>query len=425
MNVNNQSFYISPNLIGPAFFATGVLFYSLYISLSANKEPSSLTERKTSEIAKSTLGPFFFRGMRIFTVPEFYTRQLIQKQIGHIKMRTNSSAIERDYPVTPIRNMGNTCFINTAFQMIMNNNDLCTTLVTTYKELVKTCEDEVKRDAYQAFLDAVEQYKEGEVTVNMNKLRALDIGAQELYSMGDTREFIERLLDPVPVSSFPELFTSVEKHIRHERVIMSGKDNELTLQNAQEEDNRKGLQNRRVLAENDILKAPDAPFSFLIPISKSEKTLDGQKEIDKLFGVQKWQDPETRICRTHSGEYGFFKEVNEQTQIKSPPNHLTLQIGRFDNFGNKIHTKLRMPEIASLTFLDKELGSYQEKYRLKSIGIHSGNHYYAMIHTEENGWQEANDSSISSPTLGRLDNALESGLFYMYEKIKEDMKEVD
>jgi|GEM_PF-4496190 len=321
---------------------------------------------------------------------------------------------EREYKVVGIANRGNTCFINTALQIIMNTPALRDTIVETHTAYLKekgAGGDLEELEASKTFLDAVKEYQQGNVTVDLNKLRVLTRDAAEPKSMGDAKELIDSLLARASQKTHPELFFSTNQA----RLYKKGRrlhEAELVALNAdpQSKANCPSLADNRVSIRSELMTC------LTVPVPERTTPFKGQKLLDRVFTrraiAEKDADPS--IC-SRKGRYHYYRAAVEQFSIENPPEGFMIQLARFtskNGRAHKIDTTVAMPETITLPLED----GTRENYRLTSIGVHSGNHYYACLYDEKTGWHIANDSKVTKASNADLIEGLNRGYIYMYKK---------
>ena len=108
----------------------------------------------------------------------------------------------------------------------------------------------------------------------------------------------------------------------------------------------------------------------------------------------------------------------KQYLIKSPPNLLTIHLKRFTNSGHKDSRTVRFGEVLKLD----EFLIYSEDlvYELYAVLIHIGfgcrsGHYYSFIKASNDLWYEANDSFISQTSISKVLNN-NGAYIFMYKK---------
>lgn len=314
-------------------------------------------------------------------------------------------------PVRGIVNQGNTCFLITAFQLIMNHPRLLEALTSTYESLPET---DINKSAYNAFLQAVKDYN-NKKPVDLTLLRTLftDPWTSEPTGMGDADEVINTLLAPVDQAKYPDLFFTV----REEKTFtLSSEQDDEKIDTAQAYDVSLPDSTRTTIPIEGILTQEVKNCTFIVNLASSIET-SGQKLLEQQFEpAVKIEDPtESAVCKTPDGEYKMFYPSAERLVLKTAPEQFMMKLNRltFDLTGNQriINTEITMPETILLPLEDGSKQSYQ----LKSIAVHTGGvHYYSLIKRDD--WYLANDAYVMAASKETLDRALTGGYIYYYEK---------
>ncbi len=309
-------------------------------------------------------------------------------------------------PVVGLKNNGqNICFMNVAFQIIMNDPPLRDALVKTYTFLSET---EPTNKAYKTFLDAVTAYQERiSQDIDLLPLRALatDPTAKQEKGNGDAFEFIQALLTPVNRDTNPNLFfpTQLEKTYEASS-FQTFADNE-------------GKGQYDLLPPSGVSKKSELTSTIILKPTTPE-ALDGQSILNSHFSrIEHQDDPQNHtIYKENNQDKKFYLKAEHLTLEQAPPQFMIdLKHHTFlpTEEGGEIKKKINMPEEITLPLKD---GSTQ-KYKLKSIGVHTGAHYYSLIKKPGQEWMMANDSDVHLATPEEITQALGFGDIYSYEKI--------
>jgi hypothetical protein len=313
-----------------------------------------------------------------------------------------------------------TCFMNAAFQLIMNDEELLRAILETYQtELKKSDLPADNRTAYIAFINAVIAYKAGNRDgVDLNPLRKIFYNAKTAGVQGDSSEVIFALLGPVDVRKYPRLFTpqTIEKMYVPEPKLTFPASlwSSPTTYKLVAADKREEFS---IISPNRIMQDHTQPaYALQVPLS-------GETNGTKLIELQFQQHP----CHNQTERAGYYaSEAAKQAGIRSPyvpteertilsnaPDRFLVDLKRFQNVlgvRTKIKTEIDMPQ---------ELTVMKTRYRLKSIVVHAGEvtggHYYAYVRKGNGPWKKANDSDSRDAT--DLDHGLKNGYLYWYEKI--------
>jgi len=348
--------------------------------------------------------------------------------IASFKSGDNLSATFRTVPgiASVTQRDGNTCFMNAAFQLIMNDPELLKALVETYRqELTRGDLTEAKRNGYSAFLNAVTAYQAGaKDQIDLTPLRQLFYDARSAYVQGDSFEVIQALLGPVKQANYPHLFfrqTIEKRYTQHTPTMWERMSGKIAAKETAIKSSPNWQTERDILPPNRTKRdQPQLTYSFPITLETGE--IDGQRLIDRMF---------TDVARTDQadldaaagyfadqgakdrGDISLWREAFSKTIIDQAPERFMVDLKRFQfsrtGVRSKITREVQMPERATL---------HGAQYRLKSIVIHSGTvsggHYYAYIRKGDQ-WQVANDSTVTATS--DISHGLNNGYLYWYERV--------
>lgn len=286
-----------------------------------------------------------------------------------------------------LNNIGNTCYLNSALQLLIN----CTVLT---KIILTTKFDNVKLNYIKNFFI---NYSNSEVPICPDKLKLI-VGqkSNKFMSFGqqDSHEFLIYLLE-ILEEEFKNHFTNEEIcKIKLNELISSLFDIGISSIIYSEETNEqsKTYINERILSlpikKGDNITLTDCLNDFL--------------KIEKLDGDSKW-----------------FSEKNNKNVVaykrlilKRLPKYLIIHLKRFSYFSssNKNNKAVKC---------DEKIIIEDRNYDLRGIVYHSGTanggHYISVI--KLNGeWYLCNDGTITK--LDNIENYLNYGYIYLYVKQK-------
>jgi len=286
-----------------------------------------------------------------------------------------------------LNNIGNTCYLNSALQLLIN----CTVLT---KIILTTKFDNVKLNYIKNFFI---NYSNSEVPICPDKLKLI-VGqkSNKFMSFGqqDSHEFLIYLLE-ILEEEFKNHFTNEEIcKIKLNELISSLFDIGISSIIYSEETNEqsKTYINERILSlpirKGDNITLTDCLNDFL--------------KIEKLDGDSKW-----------------FSEKNNKNVVaykrlilKRLPKYLIIHLKRFSYFSssNKNNKSVKC---------DEKIIIEDRNYDLRGIVYHSGTahggHYISVI--KLNGeWYLCNDGTITK--LDNIENYLNYGYIYLYVKQK-------
>jgi hypothetical protein len=308
-----------------------------------------------------------------------------------------------------IPNRINTCFINAAFQMIMNDSSLTEETLMAYirerERLQREGKQHIEAEYYNAcetMVNAILAYQEGRIgELDLNPLRALlkirgasDNGV-ELGSMGDAEEFFYALIYPVLHPAIIGTDQSVEylcvPYIPSTRAEVEKYSQAALL-----------AKRERPKLNEGRLTRNQTNFDSIIRL-EPEAHAQGQELLQRLL-----------TAKPHIGEPiacddGWYVPVAERLILDPLPNRIVVSIRRFKPTLSGI-VKNEDP-----VHMQETLKIGEQNYHLKSIALHSDAHYKAYI--QKNGvWHTADDNVISRTSDQELRNSLDKGYLYYYEK---------
>ena len=286
-----------------------------------------------------------------------------------------------------LNNIGNTCFMNSALQLLVN----CTVL---NKFMLNNEFESKKLNCYKQFLK--DYFSNNVITPNSVKLLVSDQNSIFYgYDQQDAHEFLVYLLDIISEELIKEHKTNPNNVLGIEmcdlvKVIFNTNISSIIYC---EETNDKS---KTKAGENILSLAIGSKRTTL------EECLENFQKIDQLKGDQQWfNDKDSKY-------YDAYKRL----YIKSYPKYLIIHFKRFNytRFSRKNNTEVEMNENIMLN---------KDNYKLRSIVFHMGNtgggHYISLVN-KNNKWILCNDSSVSE--ISNISDYLNKGYIYLYAKDK-------
>lgn len=257
-----------------------------------------------------------------------------------------------------LRNVGNTCFLNSTLQCLMHTPPIqnyphtCSKSICIFCGLKRLYNN--KSSVPEEFLRTIPRLS-----------RQFQIGRQ-----ADAHELLRFLVDRIESKEAREL-------------IFGG-----TLQST--------VKCKECRYES-ITNEPFLDLSLEVSGNDIEKCIGDFCREEVLSGENKYNCPQ---CKHKS-------IATKQYLIKSSPNILTVQLKRFTNQGKKDMRTVRFSETLRLDSC--LLYSEPIVYKLYAVLIHVGfgcrsGHYYSFVKAPNDMWFEANDSSISQASVSRVLN---------------------
>ena len=290
-----------------------------------------------------------------------------------------------------LNNLGNTCYLNSALQIIVN----CTVLT---KVILSQSFKSEALNTYKKFLIEYKTCKEG------NSISPIDIknlvGTKDKkflnFQQHDSHEFLINLMELLEdelKKEYQETKSSI-LGIKLEDLMSNIFDTTVSSIIYSEETEEKS-KNR--IGEK-ILSLP-------IPNSRNvslDDCLDLYTKIEKLTGDSQW----------HSEKENRKVDAYKRLYLKSLPKYLLIQLKRFTFFSssNKNNNDVIVPT---------ELKIKNHKYELRGIIFHmggaGGGHYISIIKLNDK-WYACNDNSVSE--INNISNFLNKGYTYLFVKQK-------
>jgi ubiquitin C-terminal hydrolase len=263
-----------------------------------------------------------------------------------------------------LNNLGNTCYLNSGLQLIMNNKELCQHIINIpeLSEFVKTY--------YNSNLDSLSPQLIKDIVSRTNREF---IG----YNQNDAFEFIiyflEYIFNNIKQNGIYEIQTKITVKCK----LLSC------------------LSKSEHIEKNNFL---------LLNINKETNNLDdcyrNYKQKEKLI------DDNIYFCEKCNEK----RIASKTTEICVWPKHLIVVLKRFSHNGrsNKITKNISVPV------------NWRHNYVLKGIVFHSGSvfggHYiYIGYHNEK--WIVFNDNSTYDLIPNQLNNYKDNGYIYYYERV--------
>jgi ubiquitin C-terminal hydrolase len=288
-----------------------------------------------------------------------------------------------------LNNIGNTCFMNSALQLIVN----CTVLT---KFILNSNFNNVKLNCYKQFLK--DYFSNGVITPNtVKKMVSSENNIFSGYNQQDAHEFLITLLDIIHEELKKEYKQNPDSilGISIDKLVDVLFDTSMTSIIYCDEINEKSK-----------TKIGEKMVSLAIPENQNEITLDDCinkfSEIEKLSGDSKW----------YNDKDDKYYDAYKRLYIKSYPKYLIIHLKRFDfaRGARKINSPIKM---------NNNINLKNDIYTLRSIVFHMGGvggGHYVNIVNKNNEWYLCDDSSIS--IINNIDDYIDKGYIYLYVRNK-------
>mgnify|MGYP001446571399 CR=1 FL=1 len=276
-------------------------------------------------------------------------------------------------------NLGNTCYLNSGLQMIIQNQDLCN-IVTALKS---------KSEMLSKFSDFIEEYYNGQSKPLKPKfIKNLVSEKNSIFSgfnQQDSSEFIVFLLELLntEINKYTENKNIIDKIFEIE-ITTSTKCKVLSCLNVSENKQNSTI---LILDVNEECNNLDDCYN----LSKSKIKLDG----DEKYFCEK--------CKKK-------RIASQRKDITKWPKNLIVWIRRYQQKGTKL-SKFSQEILVPV--------EWRSNYHLKGIVFHSGSLYgghYIYAGKVNDKWYLFNDATVSELSNRELINLINYGYIYYYTK---------
>ena len=324
-----------------------------------------------------------------------------------------------------LKNLGNTCYINSITHCMNNNHNFIDYLLTdTYKEdLNKECDIHILED----FIELSKQlYSDngvvhpGRYLANIKKTAEQDPCYKELlgYGQADSQEFLQFFLEKIHEELKYEVEMKIIGTIKNDTdrlAVMKSNTEKIHFKDSYSKIVKEfyGIEYSKIFLSNedDYKSETMAPFSVLtleIPSSI-------QNDIHLYDCLDNYTSIETNV--KHKKNDSDTNTYNKQIQFWSLPDTFIVMIKRYDNFLNKKNDVINFP-IKDLNMYKYCIGYNNDEYvyDLFAISNHSGGiqggHYWAYCKNLDGNWYNFNDESVSPIDESKLVSPQAYCLFY-------------
>jgi ubiquitin C-terminal hydrolase len=284
-------------------------------------------------------------------------------------------------------NIGNTCYLNSALQMLLQNEDFCSTILA-YQNKSKRV-NEISKFVYEyhssernnSFSEAYTSNKPGYKLVP-NVIKDLVSSENKIFygnRQNDAGEFLIWLLDLL-ITDVPEI-----KNIFNCKI-----------------QTRIKCKAKVCLTENFSSQSE----SFLIlPINSNSSSMDDCYRDFKVH--EKLEGDEQYFCEKCNAKRIASKTI----KIEEWPKHLLIFLNRFQNINGRLRKNDQLIRVDKI---------WRHSYQLMGLVFHSGSlhgGHYIYIHKINNRWVMFNDSIVSNIAEEALVDYLNKGYIYYFKRI--------
>ena len=330
----------------------------------------------------------------------------------------------KDSGLTGLVNIGNTCYLNSCLQLLSHTYELNNFLDSNKRQLNKNNEAKMYtewnslRNMMWSENCTIAPYGFVKSVQEIAKTKGYEMFTG--FAQNDVFEFLLFIIDCLHETLKREVEMKINGTVKNNKDILAKKCYEM-MQNMYKQEYSEilnifyGISVTQIkdYITNDILSVVPEPFSILsLSIPKNidctiEDCLDEYTNSEYLIDDNQWYNDKIEENQDAIKNIVFW----------SLPNVLIIELKRYNNSQQKIHTLVTIP----LTNLDlsKYVSGYNSDgytYDLFGTGNHSGNvyggHYTANIKNANGKWYSFNDTLINEISENRVITAHTYCLFY-------------
>ena len=321
-----------------------------------------------------------------------------------------------------LKNLGNTCYMNTALQCLSHTKPLTTYFLS--KKFISDYNnknDTLVKEWYK-LLNGL--YEENCVVSPISFHRKMVVissnnGINFGYSnQNDVQEFIIFFIDNLHVSLCKEVIITISGEIKNDLdrmalKAMNGWKSFFKNNYSKIIELFYGQLITTITVDEEIKSRTYSPICFFtLPIPKKKNItiydcFDNFIKDELLVGDTQW----------HCDKTNNYYDAKKNTQFWDFPQILIVSFNRFDNFGNKKNDKINFCiENLDLSKYCVGYNKFKCQFELYAICNHIGTrnfgHYYAYCKVNNNKWYEFNDNIIKSIDIYNIDTSNAYCLFY-------------
>lgn len=276
-------------------------------------------------------------------------------------------------------NLGNTCYLNSGLQMIIQNKDLCN-IILAVKD---------KSEILSSFADFINQYynskNEPLKPKFIKKLVSTRNNIFSGFNQQDSSEFIVFLLDLIN--------DEINKHTNNKNIVDKIFEIELTT-----------TTKCKVLSCLNLSENKEKSTILMLNVNQDCSNLDDcfnlTRQRIKLEGDEKY------FCEKCDKK----RIASQRKDITKWPGNLIVWLRRYQQKGS------RLSKYSHSIMVPIE---WRNKYELSGVVFHSGSLYgghYVYVGKQNNKWYLFNDSIVTELGNAELANLINNGYIYYYTK---------
>lgn len=269
-----------------------------------------------------------------------------------------------------LNNIGNTCYLNAGLQMLIQNEELCESILIETDPSLQSVSNFIK-DYYNT------SSKESLTPSNIKTLVEAKNSIFRGNDQQDASEFIITFID----------FLNSGSNDRINRLF------EIETVTIVKCKLRACLNITRTLEKNNVLTLP---------------IKDGFTDLDDCYrefkNHEKMEGKEKYFCNNCKD----LRIASKKIEVITWPKHLIIILKRFDNRLNKINTSIDIPI------------NWRHDYTLKGAVVHSGSFgggHYTYVSNKLDNWYYCDDSNISSINAERAQQYLNKSFILYYSRV--------